>query len=76
MVVEVLHYVGHVPFQVFLHPLDFLVQGLDLLLQQGIIIWRVIDNLLVLALIRLTVIGLLLLLFILIGITCLIIFRV
>ena len=75
MVVEVLQNVSHVPFKVFLHPLDFLVQGLDLLLQQGIIIRRVIDNLLVLALIGLTVIGLLLLL-ILIGITKLIIFRV
>ena len=56
MVVEVLHYIGHVPFQVFLYPLNFLVQGLDLLLQERIIIGRVIDNLLVLALIGLTVI--------------------
>jgi hypothetical protein len=55
--------------------LDLLVEGLDLLLEQGIIIWRVTDNLLVLPLIGLAVIGLLLLL-ILVGMTLLVIFRV
>ena len=69
LVVEAL---GHVPFQVFLHPLDLLVQRLDLLLEQGIIIGRVID---VLPVIGLGVIGLLLLL-ILVGMTLLVIFRV
>jgi hypothetical protein len=68
LVVEVLHLVGHVPFEVFLHPLDLLLEGLDLLLDQGIIIGRVIDNLLVLPLIGFAVIGLLLLL-ILVGMT-------
>jgi hypothetical protein len=48
---------------------------MDLLLDQGIIIGRVIDNLLVLPLIGFAVIGLLLLL-ILVGMTLLVIFRV